>query len=191
MKRLTTILSIGLLLGSLGLPGTAGAQAPAPAAAPAAPSTGVAPVELKDVKEINSGDTAWMLTSAALVLMMTGPGLALFYGGLVRRKNVLATMMQSFACMAVVSIAWAIIGYSLAFDVGNSFIGGLRFAFLRDVIVGLRVSDSDEVEGLDLSQHGESGYIMGEGDSSVSAVSHVVAPSPKMSPSPARVPGRA
>src|SRR3954466_3816737 len=93
----------------------------------------VPPVEIKDVKDINSGDTAWMLTSAALVLMMTGPGLALFYGGLVRRKNVLSTMMQSFILMAIVSVVWAIVGYSLAFDVGNPFFGGFRFAFLREV----------------------------------------------------------
>src|SRR5690349_3010271 len=93
----------------------------------------VSPVELKDPKDINTGDTAWMLTSSALVLMMTGPGLALFYGGLVRRKNVLATMMHSFILMAAVSVAWAIIGYSLAFDVGNSFIGGIDFAFLKHV----------------------------------------------------------
>jgi Amt family ammonium transporter len=92
-----------------------------------------APIEIKDVKDLNSGDTAWMLTSSALVLMMTGPGLALFYGGLVRRKNVLATMMQSFIMMAAVSIVWAIIGYSLAFDAGSPVLGGLRFAFLRDV----------------------------------------------------------
>jgi Amt family ammonium transporter len=83
--------------------------------------------------EISAGDTAWMLTSSALVLMMTGPGLALFYGGLVRRKNVLATMMQSFILMAVVSVVWAFVGYSLAFDVGSPFIGGLRFAFLNGV----------------------------------------------------------
>src|SRR5688572_891542 len=83
--------------------------------------------------EINTGDHAWMLVSVALVLMMTGPGLALFYGGLVRRKNVLSTMMQSFILMAVVSIVWAVIGYSLAFDAGNSIIGGFRFAFLRGV----------------------------------------------------------
>jgi Amt family ammonium transporter len=87
----------------------------------------------KNAKTINNGDTAWMMTSAALVLMMTGPGLALFYSGLVRRKNVLATMMQSFILMAVVSILWAFIGYSLAFAEGNPFIGGLRFAFLREV----------------------------------------------------------
>src|SRR4051794_33198531 len=101
-----------------------------PGAAYAAPA---GPVELKDVSSINSGDTAWMLVSAALVLMMTGPGLALFYGGLVRRKNVLATMMQSFILMAVVSVVWAILGYSFAFDTGNPFIGGFRFAFLREV----------------------------------------------------------
>jgi Amt family ammonium transporter len=93
----------------------------------------VSPVEIKKVEDINAGNTAWMLTSSALVLMMTGPGLALFYGGLVRRKNVLATMMQSFILMAAVTVAWAIIGYSLAFDVGNSFFGGIRFAMLNDV----------------------------------------------------------
>src|SRR5258708_20277490 len=74
-----------------------------------------------------------MLTSAALVLMMTGPGLALFYGGLVRKKNVLATMMQSFAMMAVVTVMWALVGYSLSFGAGNSFIGGLHKIFLCGV----------------------------------------------------------
>src|SRR6266700_3967373 len=63
----------------------------------------------------SAGDNAWMLISAALVLLMTGPGLALFYGGLVRTKNVLATMMHSFALMAVVSVLWAVVGYSIAF----------------------------------------------------------------------------
>jgi Amt family ammonium transporter len=74
-----------------------------------------------------------MLVSAALVLLMTGPGLALFYGGLVRKKNVLGTMMQSFAMMAVITAAWAIVGYSLAFGPGHSFIGGLHNIFLRGV----------------------------------------------------------
>src|SRR4051794_18570091 len=105
-------------------------------AAEAGATAGVPPVEIKEVKDINSGDTAWMLTSSALVLLMTGPALALFYGGLVRRKNVLATMMQSFILMAVVSIVWAVVGYSLAFDTGNLFIGGFRFAFLREVGFG-------------------------------------------------------
>src|SRR5437773_11271357 len=85
--------------------------------------------------KLDSGDIAWMLTSSALVLMMTGPGLALFYSGLVRRKNVLATMMQSFILMAVVSVVWALIGYSLAFSTGNPFIGGFHFAFLHDVFI--------------------------------------------------------
>ena len=95
--------------------------------------SGTSPVAIGNVTDINRGDTAWMLTSSALVLMMTGPGLLLFYGGLVRRKNVLGTMMQSFIMMAAVSIVWAIVGYSLAFDVGTPFIGGFRFAFLREV----------------------------------------------------------
>ena len=83
----------------------------------------------KAVKSAQSaGDNAWMLISAALVLMMTGPGLALFYGGLVRRKNVLGTMMHSFVLMAVVTVLWAVVGYSLAFGDGNPFIGGLRYA---------------------------------------------------------------
>jgi len=80
-----------------------------------------------------SADNAWMLTSAALVLMMTGPGLALFYGGLVRKKNVLATMMQSFGMMALITVVWALVGYSLCFGAGNSFIGGLHNLFLRGV----------------------------------------------------------
>jgi len=81
----------------------------------------------------SAGDNAWMLTSAALVLMMTGPGLALFYGGLVRKKNVLATMMQSFAMMAIITVLWALFGYSLCFGSGNSFIGGLHHLFLHGV----------------------------------------------------------
>jgi len=80
-----------------------------------------------------AGDNAWMLTSAALVLLMTGPGLALFYGGLVRKKNVLGTMMQSFAMMAVITLQWAIVTYSLAFGSGNAFIGGLHNLFLHGV----------------------------------------------------------
>ncbi len=81
----------------------------------------------------SAGDNAWMLTSAALVLMMSGPGLALFYGGLVRRKNILGTMMQTFALMAVITVLWAFVSYSLAFGIGNAFIGGLHNAFLHGV----------------------------------------------------------
>ncbi|HET9791556.1 MAG TPA: ammonium transporter, partial [Candidatus Angelobacter sp.] len=87
--------------------------------------------QIADAK--SSADNAWMLTSSALVLLMTGPGLALFYGGLVRKKNVLATMMQSFAMMAIVTVTWAIFGYALAFGEGNSIIGGLHNLFLRGV----------------------------------------------------------
>jgi ammonium transporter, Amt family len=81
----------------------------------------------------SAGDNAWMLTSAALVLLMTGPGLALFYGGLVRRKNILGTMMQSFAMMGLITILWPIIGYSLAFGHGTPFIGGFEHVFLHGV----------------------------------------------------------
>jgi Amt family ammonium transporter len=81
----------------------------------------------------SAGDNAWMLVSAALVLMMTGPGLALFYGGLVRRKNVLGTMMHSFILMAVITVLWAIVGYSLAFGEGSPVLGDLRYAFLNNV----------------------------------------------------------
>ncbi len=80
-----------------------------------------------------AGDNAWMLASCALVLLMTGPGLALFYGGLVRRKNVLATMMHSFILMALATVIWALVGYSLAFGEGNPIVGGFQFAFLNGV----------------------------------------------------------
>jgi Amt family ammonium transporter len=81
----------------------------------------------------SAGDNAWMLTSAALVLLMTGPGLALFYGGLVRRKNVLSTMMHSFIMMGIITVLWAFVGYSLVFSEGSPFIGGLKYAFLNGV----------------------------------------------------------
>jgi len=81
----------------------------------------------------SAGDNAWMLVSAALVLLMTGPGLALFYGGLVRRKNVLGTMMQSFILMCVVTVVWAFIGYSLAFGEGTPVVGGFQYLLLNGV----------------------------------------------------------
>src|ERR1700719_534100 len=81
----------------------------------------------------SSADNAWMLVSAALVLMMTGPGLALFYGGLVRHKNVLAIMMQSFALMALITVLWALVGYSLCFGGSGPVIGNFQFAMLRGV----------------------------------------------------------
>ncbi len=93
----------------------------------------IAELERKFANVKGSADNAWMLVSAALVLLMTGPGLALFYGGLVRKKNVLATMLQSFAMMSLITIMWGLFGYSLAFGSGNSFIGGFEYAFLRGV----------------------------------------------------------
>ena len=93
----------------------------------------IAKLEQQTAEAKSSADNAWMLTSAALVLMMTGPGLALFYGGLVRKKNVLATMMQSFAMMALISVLWAICGYSLAFGPGTSFVGDFHHLFLQGV----------------------------------------------------------
>src|SRR5436190_9048069 len=80
-----------------------------------------------------AGDNAWMLVCSALVLMMTGPGLALFYGGLVRQKNTLAIMMQSFALMALITVLWALVGYSLCFSEGTPIIGGFGYALLRGV----------------------------------------------------------
>ncbi|PYE88935.1 ammonium transporter [Phyllobacterium leguminum] len=103
--------------------GSAMAQEAAPAAAAAAPA-------------FDTGDTAWMLTSSALVLMMTIPGLALFYGGMVRKKNVLSTVMQSFAICCLLSVLWMIVGYSLVFTDGgsiNSWLGGFSKTFLSGV----------------------------------------------------------
>jgi Amt family ammonium transporter len=114
---------------------TIGVLLPALALAQAAPTLDQKLADLeRAVKNAQSaGDNAWMLVSAALVLMMTGPGLALFYGGLVRAKNVLGTMMHSFILMAVITVLWAIVGYSLAFGEGNAFVGDLRYAFLNGV----------------------------------------------------------
>jgi ammonium transporter, Amt family len=93
----------------------------------------IAQLEQQVADAKSSADNSWMLVSSALVLMMTGPGLALFYGGLVRKKNVLATMIQSFAMMALVTVLWALVEYSLAFGSGTSFIGSLQHIFLRGV----------------------------------------------------------
>src|SRR6202035_2080891 len=106
---------------------SAAAQAPAPAA-PAAP-------------KLDSGDTAWMLTSMALVLMMTVPGLALFYGGMVRKMNVLATVMQSFAVTCLVTVLWMAVSYSLAFTEGNPFFGG----FSRVLLDGMTIDSINDL----------------------------------------------
>jgi ammonium transporter, Amt family len=137
VKRFTLVLATTLVLALLTV---ASAQTPA-----TPPSTGAAPAAADKpadapapaatpASKIDKGDTAWMLTSCALVLMMTAPGLALFYGGMVRQKNALATLMQSFIIMAVISIQWVLWGYSLAFgpDKGG-IVGGLDWIGLRGV----------------------------------------------------------
>ena len=86
--------------------------------------------------KLDSGDTAWMLTSTAIVLMMTIPGVALFYGGMVRKKNVLATLMQSFTICCLVTVLWMVIGFSLAFDKAGPLVGGLGRMFLDGMEVG-------------------------------------------------------
>ena len=117
-------------------PAAAGGAAPAGAdakPADAAPPAPTAPF-LVAADKISGGDTAWMLTSTALVLMMTIPGLALFYAGMVRKKNILATLMQSFAITCLVTVLWVIVGYSLAFMPGGSFIGSLDRLFLNGML---------------------------------------------------------
>jgi len=109
------------------------AQTPSPAASTPATQAQIDALQQAVRNAQSNADNAWMLVSAALVLLMTGPGLALFYGGLVRRKNILGTMMQSFAMMGLVTILWAVAGYSFAFGHGNSFIGGFEHLFLRGV----------------------------------------------------------
>jgi ammonium transporter, Amt family len=121
---------------SAAAPAVAGPSTPAAAAAtvpagPAAAAPAMTQPTVIGADKISAGDTAWMLTSTALVLMMCVPGLALFYGGMVRKKNVLATLMQSFACTCLVTILWWLLGYSWAFTPGNGFIGGSTRAFFN------------------------------------------------------------
>ena len=104
------------------------------AAALAAMVSTLATPALADAPALDRGDTSWMLTSTALVLMMTIPGLALFYGGMVRKMNVLATMMQSFLITCLVTVLWMVIGYSLAFTEGNGFVGGFSRFFLAGMV---------------------------------------------------------
>jgi Amt family ammonium transporter len=131
LKKLTGVglIALAALIVGLMFADTTFAQTVAPAAAPAAPAAAAA------APKLDTGDTAWMLTSTALVLMMTIPGLALFYGGMVRKKNVLATVTQSFAITALVTVLWMIIGYSLAFTEGsmNAYLGSFAKAFLHGI----------------------------------------------------------
>ena len=113
-------------------PTTTDSAGSAPATAADATATAAVAAPVPEPK-LDTGNTAWMLVSTALVLFMTIPGLALFYGGMVRKKNVLATLMQSFAICSVVTVLWFAVGYSLAFTPGSGFIGGLDKAFLNGV----------------------------------------------------------
>jgi ammonium transporter, Amt family len=149
--KLSLVLALGtILLAILSFAAAplAAEKTPSPAALPFLPAAGVAPTTSESASTVNdkltqldkdvkaaqsSADNAWMLVSAALVLMMTGPGLALFYGGLVRQKNTLAIMMQSFALMALITVMWALVGYSLCFGGSGPVIGSFEHAFLRGV----------------------------------------------------------
>jgi Amt family ammonium transporter len=128
MRKSLVVLLVAVYLALLSA--SALAQSPAPAATSAEK---IAQLEASIADAKSSADNAWMLVSSALVLMMTGPGLALFYGGLVRKKNVLSTMMQSFAMMALITLLWGIVIFSLAFAKGNAFIGGFQHLFLHGV----------------------------------------------------------
>ncbi len=134
MKKLLAIVLAALSLGISGLAAAADAPADAaPAAAVAAPAADAAAAApaAAPVAQPNKGDTAWMLMSTALVLLMSVPALALFYGGLVRSKNMLSVLMQVFVVFSLITVLWCIYGYSLAFTEGNAFIGGFDRLFLK------------------------------------------------------------
>jgi ammonium transporter, Amt family len=135
---LLTLVLAGIPLLAQQTPSSTATDSPTTASSPAPDSQKAVNEQLKQLDQRvtaaqSAGDNAWMLVSAALVLMMTGPGLALFYGGLVRRKNTLAIMMQSFLLMALISVLWALVGYSLCFGGNGPVIGGFEHAFLRGV----------------------------------------------------------
>ena len=130
MKTLTAVALLCLLMPAAVLRAQPANLAPSPAPITQAD---LAKLDQRVTAAQSSADNAWMLVSAALVLMMTGPGLALFYGGLVRQKNTLAIMMQSFALMALITVLWALVGYSLCFGEGTPIIGGFRHVLLRGV----------------------------------------------------------
>jgi Amt family ammonium transporter len=135
---LLTMVLAGIPLFARQTPSSTATDSPTAASSPSADSPKAINEQLKQLDQRvtaaqSAGDNAWMLVSAALVLMMTGPGLALFYGGLVRRKNTLAIMMQSFLLMALISVLWALVGYSLCFGGNGPVIGGFEHAFLRGV----------------------------------------------------------
>lgn len=133
---MVVLLGAPMLAQTPSTPSTTPASSSASASSPEVPQAvtdKLKALEAKVAAAQSSADNAWMLVSAALVLLMTGPGLALFYGGLVRQKNVLAIMMQSFALMALITVLWALVGYSLCFGGDGKFIGDFSMALLRGV----------------------------------------------------------
>jgi Amt family ammonium transporter len=156
MKKLLSMLAVLGTLGYSGLtlaeeaavPDDAKPAVMAPAEAAAAPAAEPAAAPAPVAKKLDSGNTAWLLTSTALVLFMTIPGLALFYGGMVRKKNVLATLMQSFSITALITVLWMIAGYSLAFRAGSPFVGGLDRLFLS----GMGVNEMAGTDGANIPE---------------------------------------
>ncbi len=133
MQMMTTLVRVLLLLLTLTVAGAGIVLAQEAADAPAAEAV-VAPEAAPAAEPtLDSGNTAWMMVSSALVLMMAIPGLALFYAGMVRKKNVLSVLMQVFATVSVLGIVWMIAGYSLAFGKGNAYVGDLSKAFLAGI----------------------------------------------------------
>jgi Amt family ammonium transporter len=130
------VMMAGAPLGALAQTAAPDSTAAAPASAAAAPAAAApaaatpAPAAAPAPPKIDTGDTAWMLTSSVLVLMMTIPGLALFYAGMVRKKNILATLAQSFAATAVITVLWMVVGYSIAFTGSGKFIGDFKYVML-------------------------------------------------------------
>jgi Amt family ammonium transporter len=133
MKKLLLSLALGLSVLMTGVSGFAQTPAPAAAEAPAAAAPAAEAPAAAATPKVDSGDTAWMLTSTMLVILMTIPGLALFYGGLGRSKNMLSVLMQVFVIFSLISILWAIYGYSLTFSGEGKFFGGLDKIFLKGV----------------------------------------------------------
>src|SRR4030095_14238360 len=143
MKRVVLCCCFAIVVLALPLPAQQSPAANSPTATSSAPAGAASPEVSKEFADRlsqlhqkgaaaqSAGGHARMLVSGALVLLMTGPGLALFYGGLVRRKNTLAIMMQSFAMMGLISVLWALVGYSLAFGGSGPVIGDFSHAFLR------------------------------------------------------------
>src|SRR4030081_1599216 len=130
MKKLFAILALFCAFAAAGVTGYA-QDKPADTPTAAAPAAGAAAAPAAAAPTPNKGDVAWMLVSTALVLMMSIPALALFYGGMVRAKNMLSVLMQVFVTFSLISVLWCVYGYSLAFTEGNAYFGSFDRLFLK------------------------------------------------------------